>query len=70
MFLGENNERKLNRIKEQEKEREKKQNQPNIFTVDGDKQDSDEDLEDLDEEQIIQIFKEENMLKKGPDELR
>lgn len=51
VFLGENNERKLM----------KKRNQPTIFTVA--KADSDEDLEDLDEEQIINIFKEENMLK-------
>lgn len=58
MFLGENNERKL----------VKKQNQPTIFHVE--KQDSDEDLEDLDEEQIINIFKEENLLKKGPEELQ
>jgi hypothetical protein len=49
--MGENNERKIAK---------RKANQPSIYL--GEKPDSEEDLEDLDEDQIIAIFKDENII--------
>ena len=57
--MGENNERKLN----------KKKNQPSNLYF-GQKADSDEDLEDLDEDYIIEVFKEQGIIKQDEKDLK
>lgn len=52
IIMGENNERKL----------AKKKNQPSNLYF-GQRPDSDEDLEDLDEDYIIEVFKEQGIIK-------